>query len=169
MENNNIIIKWQISVNKMANFSFLTIAQFSYFFLCTWYLLVYLYSSQRTTRGLFLVGGCFLREVLGVCSIRFFCKKNGQNGHSLLWFMIQFNISTTTHMVLLTIVWVVSILNFTINYIIGLMHFTDITTGIVLKTELLSWLTNGITPTFTWHMYCKVPLALTFTGTLYKT
>jgi len=32
---------------------------------------------QRTTRGLFLVGGCFLRQVLGVCSIRIFAKNMG--------------------------------------------------------------------------------------------
>jgi len=36
-----------------------------------------LYSLQRTTRGLFIVGGCFLRQVLGVCSIRIFAKNIG--------------------------------------------------------------------------------------------
>jgi len=36
-----------------------------------------LYSLQRTTRGLFLVGGCFLRLVLDVCPIRIFAKNMG--------------------------------------------------------------------------------------------
>ena len=36
-----------------------------------------LYSLQRTTRGLFFVGGYFLRQVLGVCSIRIFAKNIG--------------------------------------------------------------------------------------------
>jgi len=49
-------------MNKLANFSFL----------------VDLYSLQRTTRGLFLVvGGCFLMQLLGVCSIRIFAKNMG--------------------------------------------------------------------------------------------
>jgi len=30
---------------------------------------------QRTTRGLLLVGECFLRQVLGVCFIRIVAKK----------------------------------------------------------------------------------------------
>jgi len=59
-------------MNKMANFIFLTIAHTSFFSL-----LVDLYLLQKITRGLFLVGGCFLRQVLGVCSIRVFAKNIG--------------------------------------------------------------------------------------------
>ena len=32
---------------------------------------------NHVTRELFLVGGCFLRQVLGVCSIRIFAKNIG--------------------------------------------------------------------------------------------
>ena len=47
----------------------------SCFFLFASFLLVDLYSLQITTRGLCLLGGCFLRQVLGVCSVRIFTKK----------------------------------------------------------------------------------------------
>ena len=67
-KNNNIVkTKFQFSHNCL------------YFFLFTWYLLVNPYSLQRTTRGLFLVGDCFLRQVLGVMSssIRIFARNIG--------------------------------------------------------------------------------------------
>jgi len=36
-----------------------------------------MFIAKKTTRGLFLVCGCFLRQVLGVCSIRIFAKNMG--------------------------------------------------------------------------------------------
>ena len=42
-----------------------------------------LYYLQRTIRRLFLVCGCFLRQVLGVCSIRIFAKNMGDPYYEL--------------------------------------------------------------------------------------